>query len=246
MNTDILVKIGLTKNEIKVYLALLELGSVPAGELIKKVELHRTCVYDTLERLLEKGIASYVITSRVKHFEANEPELLLSYIDQRKDELDDHKKEITKLIPTLKAKRTLSKEKQEATIFKGKKAIKAILEEVLRTKETMYVYGAEGKLKDIFPIYYHHFHNKRVKNKIPIRIIYRESVRKAKRAKELKLIKIKYLPDEFDTPANTWIFGDKVVITVWSEQPISTMIRSKEVAKAYHTNFKLLWNLAKD
>ena len=52
METDILARIGLTQNEIKIYLRLLEMGSVPAGRLIKGVGLHRTVVYDTLERLL--------------------------------------------------------------------------------------------------------------------------------------------------------------------------------------------------
>jgi len=245
METSILAKIGLTGNEIKVYVKLLELGSVPAGELIKKVELHRTQVYDTLERLIEKGLISYVLISNVKHFETIDPVQLLTYIDQRKDELDDYRKEIKKLLPELELKRKLSKEPQEAAIFKGKKGIKSILEDFLRSKEDMYIYGAEGKLKDILPIYFHHFHNRRVKSKINIKIIYRESVRKTKREKELRLIQTKYLPDEFDTPANTWIYGDKVVITVWSDQPIATVIRSKEVAKSYRTNFKLLWKIAK-
>ena len=78
-----------------------------------------------------------------------------------------------------------------------------------------------------------------------IKIIYKESLRKQRREKELRLINMKYLPDEFDTPANTWIFGDKVVIIVWSEQPIATVIRSKEVAEAYKINFSLLWKLAR-
>ncbi|MCK5025288.1 MAG: hypothetical protein KAS15_01760, partial [Nanoarchaeota archaeon] len=69
--------------------------------------------------------------------------------------------------------------------------------------------------------------------------------RKKKRDKELKDIEIKYLPNQFETPANTWVFGDMVAIVVWSEQPIATLIRSKDVAKAYHTNFDLLWHLAK-
>ncbi|MFC1723801.1 TrmB family transcriptional regulator [Nanoarchaeota archaeon] len=245
MNTDIFRKIGLTSNEIKVYLALLEMGSTSAGDLIKKVELHRTCVYDMLERLIEKGLVSYVMISKVKHFEVVELHQLLNYIDQKKDELDDHKKEIESIIPELDMKRKLSKENQEATVFKGKKALKTILEDVLRTKRTFLAYGAEGKFKEFFPIYYHHFHRKRYEIGMSIKIIYAEKVRKARRHEELKRIMIKFLPDEFETPANTWIFGDKVAIVVWSEQPIATVIRSKEVAKAYRTNFKLLWKIAK-
>lgn len=246
METDILARIGLTQNEIKIYLRLLEMGSVPAGRLIKGVGLHRTVVYDTLERLLEKGLVSYVIVSNVKHFEAINPVQLLDYVDERKDELDSYKKKIEKILPELELKRKLSKEPQEAAIFKGKKGIKSIAEDVLRTKETLYVYGARGNFKEILPIYFHHFNKKRVKNKIYINIIYKESVRKEKREKELGLMRIKYLPDKFDTPANTWIYGNKVAIIVWGEQPIATVIRSEQVSKAYKTNFNLLWGIAKN
>ncbi len=245
MNTEVLVKIGLTNNEVKVFLTLLGMGSTPAGDLIKKAELHRTAVYDILERLIEKGLVSYVMFGKIRHFEAVEPDQLLDYIERQKDELDDHRKEVEKLLPELILKRKLSKEVQEATIFKGKKAIKTIAEDVLRTGKEMCVYGAEGKLKKFFPIYYHHFHMKRLAKKISIKIIYCEKIRGQERHKELKKIEIKYLPNEFETPANTWVFGDKVAIIVWSEQPIATIIRSKEVAKAYRTNFDLLWGLAK-
>ncbi len=246
MDTSILRKIGLTNNEIKVYLTLLELGSVPAGELIKKVELHRTAVYDMLERLLEKGLISYAIVSNVKHFEAIDPNQLLSYVDQRKDELEDYSKEIEKVLPELELKRKLAKEPLEATIFKGKQGVKSMFEDILRTKQTLHVYGAEGRFKEFFPIYYHHFHKKRVGSKIKIRIIYKESVRKEKRATELKLIEMRYLPNEFDTPATTMIYGDKVTIVIWGDQPIVTLIRSGKIAKSYLSNFELLWSIAKE
>ncbi len=245
METEILKKIGLTGNEADVYLTLMEMGSTPAGDLIKKSGLHRTVVYDLLERLIEKGLVTYVIIGKIKHFEAIDPNHLLDYIEQKKDELNDHKKEIEKMIPELDMKRKLSKESQEATIFKGKKAIKTIMEDVLRTGETMYVFGAEGKFKENFPVYFYHFNRRRVEKDIVIKIIYCERVRVHERYKEIKKVEIKYLPDEFHTPANTWIFGDKVAIVVWSNQPIATLIRSKEVAKAYKTNFDLLWKIAK-
>jgi len=63
------------------------------------------------------------------------------------------------------------------------------------------------------------------------------------REKELKLFEAKYIPDEFSTPATTIIYGDKVIIIVWGDQPIATQIRSEKVAKSYLTNFNLLWKM---
>ena len=53
METKILEEIGLTQNESKVYLSLIELGSSSVTQIIQKSGLHRAVVYDLLERLLE-------------------------------------------------------------------------------------------------------------------------------------------------------------------------------------------------
>ena len=50
-----LERIGLSKNEAKVYLVLLELGLTSSKAIIEKTNLHRQIVYDTLDLLIEKG-----------------------------------------------------------------------------------------------------------------------------------------------------------------------------------------------
>ena len=73
-----LESLGLTKNEVKTYLALLELGSVPAGPLIKKLGMHRAAVYNLLDILIEKGLVHFVSKANRKNFEALKPEKLLN------------------------------------------------------------------------------------------------------------------------------------------------------------------------
>ena len=48
-----LKQIGLTTNESKVYLALLDLGPSLAGQISRKTGLHRRTVYDTTEGLIK-------------------------------------------------------------------------------------------------------------------------------------------------------------------------------------------------
>ena len=56
---------------------------------------------------------------------------------------------------------------------------------------------------------------------------------------------MKFTSKMYETPATTWIYGDKVAITVWSEQPIATVIRSRQVADSYKQFFRILWETAK-
>ena len=76
MNSQILEQIGLSKNEIKVYFALLELDQSSATPIIKKSNIPYSKLYQTLDKLLGKGLVSFVIKNNVKYFQANTPDNL--------------------------------------------------------------------------------------------------------------------------------------------------------------------------
>ena len=52
METKALREAGLTKGEIKVYLALIELGSTTTGPLIEKSKVSRSIVNEILKKLI--------------------------------------------------------------------------------------------------------------------------------------------------------------------------------------------------
>ncbi|MFH1408603.1 MAG: helix-turn-helix domain-containing protein [Nanoarchaeota archaeon] len=242
---QILERIGLTGNEAKLYLALLELGSVPAGPLIKKAGMHRAAVYDLLDLLIDKGLVSYVVKANRKYFEAAHPSRLLEYVDTKKQMLDEKRKALETVLPQLEMKRKLSKEPQEGTIYKGKKGLKSIFEAVLNENKPWHVFGATGQFKELFPAYYIHFHRRRAKKKIPLNIIFNENLRKEQREKELDMCTLKYLPESYITPSTTYVYGDKVAIILWSTEPMAFLMRSQQVADSYRGFFSILWNVAK-
>ena len=53
---DGLIQVGLTKTEIKVYLALLDLGESLTGTIANSATLYRKNVYDALSNLHKKGL----------------------------------------------------------------------------------------------------------------------------------------------------------------------------------------------
>lgn len=245
MDTKLLEELGLTRNEVKVYLALLELGSVPAGALIKKVGMHRAAVYDIIDLLTDKGVVSYVVKANRKYFEAQDPDRLLEYLDSKKQELLRKEQELRKLLPELQLKRRLSKETQEGTIYKGKKGLKSIFEDILKERKPWLVFGATGRFKEIFHAYFIHFHNRRAKLRIPLKIIFNETVRKERRQRELRLCDIRYLPKSYITPSTTYVYGDKIAIILWSPEPMAFLMRSRSVADSYRSFFEILWKTAK-
>ncbi len=240
-----LESVGLSGNEVKVYLALLDLGSALAGEITKRSGVNRTNVYDALDRLTERGLASYVIQANRKYFEAAKSDRLIKYLEEKEQDIQNKKELVASVLPELEKRRTLSREPQEATIYKGRQGLKSVAEIVLDTKKPMLVFGAEGKFFELFTHYAVQWHTRRGKLKIPLKIIFNERLRKVKSRAHFPLTKIRFNAQIYETPATTWLFGDKVAIVVWSEQPLVTLIRSKEVASSYQQFFKILWNNSK-
>jgi sugar-specific transcriptional regulator TrmB len=65
MDEKLLQEIGLAPTEISVYTALLKTGSAKVGVLIREVSLHRSRVYEAINRLIEKGLVSYIIKNNL-------------------------------------------------------------------------------------------------------------------------------------------------------------------------------------
>jgi len=242
---EVLENAGLSGNEVKVYYSLLNLGSALAGEITKKSGVNRTNVYDSLTRLTGRGLVSFVVKSNRKYFEAASPQRIVKYLEEEEKVIQSKKKLVEDILPDLEKRRKLSKEPQEATIYSGRKGLKSVAEEVLKTKKEMLAFGAEGKFVELFTDYALQWHMRRGKLKIPVKIIYNEKIRKTKSKAKFPILQMKFNSSVHDTPSTTWIFGDRVAIVVWSEQPVITLIRSKEVAKSYKQFFDILWKDSK-
>jgi hypothetical protein len=151
------------------------------------------------------------------------------------------------LITDLESQRKISTESQEGTVYKGKKGIKSIFEDILNYKgEDYQVMGASGKFKELFPFYFSHWQKRRAKEKIKLKIIYSDKLKEKHREKELKLAEIKYTKEQQDEPATTFIYGEKVVMIVWSDTPLAFLVRSKKVSDSYKSLFNRIWKTAKN
>lgn len=233
MNAETLEKVGLSPNEARVYLALLELGPSLAGKITEKSKVNRRTVYDVIESLIDKGLASYIIEANRKIFEATDPTRFLDLLKEREKEIKD-------VLPELMAKRASSKKAQEATLYRGKKGIKAIFEDILEYKNYE-VFGSHGRFGEVLGPYFDLF-QKRVKDrKINCRLLVSERLRETK---TISHAKTKFLKKEYDSPVSTIIYGDKVATLVWTEEPVGLVIKGKEVSGSFRSYFNIMWSIA--
>jgi len=243
MDTRILEELGLTANESKVYLSLMELGSSSATQIIQKTGLHRAVVYDLLERLIEKGLVGFAIKGRKKYFEATNPERLREMLLEKEEKLS----EILPRLQELSKFRT----KLEVKIYKGTEGIKTVFEDILISKPKEWLsLGSGGETYKLLPDFLEHFHKVRIKNKILVRGLFLDNPTARKRGENLAKMKssdIKYLPKSFITPTVMNIYNDRVTLYSVTEGniPFIILVENKELSKSFREYFEWLWKLSK-
>jgi HTH-type transcriptional regulator, sugar sensing transcriptional regulator len=225
-------EIGLTDNEAKVYLALLDLGPSLAGQISRKTGMHRRTVYDTTDMLIKKGLIGYILKNNRRYFEASNPNRILEILNEKKDL-------VTPIVSGLMDKFEGVKEKQETNFYKGKEGLKNIFEDQLNAKEILII-GASPDAYDILKFYFKWYDQKRKKKKIKSRILAYD-----KKVSKIALADIRYLPQKYSNPVAVNIYDDKVAIILWATKPIAILIKEKEIADAYRNYFELMWKLAK-
>lgn len=238
MDIEELMKFGLTVVEAKIYLELCKLNKTNIGPIIKKTGFHRGTVYNSINQLIKKGLVGYVEERKIKKFFVK-PDSLFSIIQLKRQELVEQEKTVKDFVSELKKP---ADEAQEVSIHLGRKSFKILYDEISKFKYffigdklEMMGYFGEDYMKKIQKI-------KRA-SKIKTRLIVNESISNHRLAKHI-YGEIKYVPQEFMFPAATWITNDKVMITIFDTDPITTiLINSKNVAKNYQSYFELLWNL---
>ncbi|MFH1175055.1 MAG: helix-turn-helix domain-containing protein [archaeon] len=242
MDTKPLENIGLTAFESKVYVALVELGSASASQIIQKTGLHRAVVYDLLERLIEKGLVGHVIKTRKKFFEASDPRRLMEIVKEKEQG-------ISVLMPQLLE---LSKfgSALEVRIYKGKEGMKTVFEDILRGKPREWlVMGSGGETFQLIPAYLAQFQERRAKLGIHLRGLMLDSDKAKKRGKELvqqQHTQIRFLPKQFKTPSVINIYNDRVTLfSVTGENiPFIILIENRELMKSFKEYFEWLWSIS--
>ena len=154
LGTQLSTILGLDDLEAKIYLNLLRLGPISASALAKEIDIERTKMYRTIEKLINQNIVSSTF-SKPKLCIATEPEEVLKMIMQRKE--DDLKKlKMTKVQVIKKIKEIIpiknSKNVPTFHIIQGSTNIYSDIGKLIEnSKNTVYIVTP---LKDISKMYH--------------------------------------------------------------------------------------------
>ena len=243
MDTSILEDLGLSNAEAKIYLALLRKGESKTGAIIDATKMQSSTVYHALGSLVEKGLVSYILIGKIKHYQAERPESFLFFLEEKKRKFEE-------ILPELKEREKLSRQKQSAKVYEGIKGLKTAFNDVLNSLKAGEEYYFFQIPKEQFFSernfrFLRNYHLKRADKGIKVKGLAIKELRPIMKDmfKNIKHTKLRYL-NEF-LPNALLIYKNKLITVDWEEAPTAFVIESESIAKSYKKFFEEKWQQAK-
>lgn len=249
MDLHLLEEIGLTKTEVKIYLALLKIGESTATPIIREAGIHGAKVYEFLDRLIQKGLVTYVTRANRKNFVAVDPQHLKLFLQERQQQIERQKEKVGQLIPQLHALQVDGGERLKPEIYEGLRGVKSFYEKILgklKRGQTSQVIGAPRIANEKIEAFLLDWHQRRIKKGVRCQYLYDSDVRDygAIRAK-MKYTQVRYLPNRTSSPIWVEISGNTVGIArIKGNNALIMAIEDADVAKGFLDYFRLLWGIS--
>ena len=233
---EVLINLGLNEKQAKVYLAVLQMGkgSVPAISI--KAGTKRPTTYLLLEELRMKGLANLLPRAQKVLYTANSPQMLLE--EQREKE-----QLIKANMPELMAIFNTQKEKPKVTYYQGQDSIIKLYGEIFKEKEILF-YGSIASISpEVFKQVEKYLHVIK-KEKLDVREVLQADEKSITYAKEYasENHQIKIVSKNYRLPTDNMIFGSKVAILTYKDEPMAVVIESSDVVETYRSMFEMVWN----
>lgn len=238
-----LINLGLSQEEAKVYLSILELGGSYASNIARKAQINRATCYHILNNLSKKGLINSYTKAKTLWFNAEDPQKIIQI---QKEKLEKAKN----LIPQLLSISNTMTFKPKIRFFEGIEGLKNIFEDLLQTKDEILGYTNIRELSELLPNYFKDFCKRKIQKKIKTRYLSPATGEGVDYIDQFypknydqSLVEILLVnKDEFFFENDISIYGNKVaVVSLNPEEPIGLLIESTTFAKSMRSIFNLAW-----
>lgn len=238
MKEDVLQSLGLTDKEVKVYLALLRLGSSSVQKIASVAQTYRTYTYELLNSLMRKGFISNSIRSGKRYYECIPPSTIV-------DLLKEKQKKVESILPELNDlyKSIINKPKIE--IYEKKEGLKTLISKVINEVDNSYVgIGNHKSFLKYFSFFTDVLITKRIKKGITTKYVFENSseAKSLLKSNKEQLRKTKNVSFLKNVNAELWTYKDVVVFfTFVKKEPLGIEIKNKEMANLLKKLFDFIW-----
>jgi len=243
-----LKQLGLSQNEIKVYLSLMKIGETSVGGIINDLKIHRQIVYNALSELEGRNMVEKNMKNKIWHFKLSDPKILVENL--QKQELI-----ATRLSQNIEVELKKSRHEQEINIFAGPEKIRRFFLEKCKKMpigSTLYLMSTEAKRfheimgEEFLTKTYDKIRQQRkIYSKNLTSESYREEIETINNNLNSELRENRFLPYELSNPVSTNIWEDSVHFQSFQGDPFIIEIINKDLRDSYLGHFNMLWKMAK-
>ena len=244
MNDEILFELGLSKNESKIYISLVESGAASPSQIARTSGVHRVNVYDSVGKLKEKGLVGEVSIDGKRCYQAAPPEALRNIIREKEIQLN-------KIMPELELHSKLRQGQQHVQMFEGYDYIRNLFLHLLETRQDILALDVPVfAISQVGKYFQEVIHTRRAAQRQMMYHLYqKEALERIQFLNTLPYTEARYIEQGQSHNVTTTICADEVAIHILYEnqeqKPLTIHIKNKQIADAYRNNFFLLWKQAK-
>lgn len=236
-------QLGLTDEESRVYLAVLEINGGPVSNIARKAGVHRVGCYHTLENLLRKKLLSQYNRNGVKCFAPEPPERLLSLMEEKVNVAKG-------LLPGLTSLASALAFRPKIRFYEGRDGVERVFTESLSAKGEILGYTNLQQITSYFPEFFERYTREKLKRAIKTRYLSPTTV-------ETVRVMDRFLPKQYDknlleillVNREQFLFENEVVIfnhsvgivSLTADEQLGLIVESPAFARTMKAIFDLAW-----
>lgn len=247
----LLEKLGFTRNEIEVYLAILRAGKTSATEIAKQTGVNRTTVYSVARELLKKGVIRQDLGKGRGYFFALPPAELHTILEREERRLTEKKHMIQNVVAQLEPLMKSARYSVPQIVFVEEDDLEPFLykQNEKWARSIMEYDGIWWGFQD--HTFVEHYHNwiewswkQPFQSTMHLRLLTNQSDIEAEmRKKKLERRLIKFWRGEVPFTGTMWVNGDYLILIVTNVHPHYLVeIHDRILASNMRTIFGALWN----
>jgi sugar-specific transcriptional regulator TrmB len=242
---SVLHQLGYPMNQVKLYLAALEMGETNIADLSNRVKMPRTTVTELVRELTKQGLMNYYVKRGRKYWVAENPDKLMVMVKEREAALQT-------VLPQLHAlKFDSGAAKPNIRMYVGSEEVKNIYHDIIETKHHMMALVSWDDSVAFFGSdFMQDFIDRRSSRFLNMRLIAPKTPLSLalKRHDDKELRVTRFLPDTISLRGiSHFIYDGKTAIISFNRTtPTGIIIHDPDIAHAQGVYFQSLWQMSSE
>ncbi len=239
----VIENLGYPKNEVRIYLAALDIGESTISDLAARVGMPRTSAQSIIEDMHARGLMNSYIKRRRRYWVAENPEKLMIALKEREAALKS-------IMPELQAKRFSHGGRPLIRIYNGSEQIKQIMDNIIDSqRHILAIVDWDDWLAFLGQDYLEDFIERRAKHFLKIRLLTPQtpSAAELKKRDEQELRHTKFLPQGADVKTCQFIYGNTLaIISLNKRKPVGVIMEDPDIAHTAALLFECIWQHSRE